>query len=144
MTTRRTRDDRGSITLWVLGVTLVVMFVGWFSVTLWTGSDQRRQLAAAADQAAQAGATALDTATFRTSGVRQLDPAAARERAIASLAEQHIDRLLTDYRVDASTTQVTVTLDGVVDIGFLRIFDSGDGSVAVHVSATGYPQGATP
>ncbi|MFT3852009.1 MAG: pilus assembly protein TadG-related protein [Ilumatobacteraceae bacterium] len=144
MTARRSHDDRGSITLWVLGVTLVVMFVGWFSVTLWTGSDQRRQLAAAADQAAQAGATALDTATFRTSGVRQLDPTEARQRAIASLAEQHIDRLLTDYRVDASTTQVTVTLDGEVDIGLLRIFDRGDGSVAVHVSATGYPQGATP
>ena len=48
------------ITLWLLGVTLIVMFVGWFSVTMWTGSSQRRQLAAAADQAAQAGATALD------------------------------------------------------------------------------------
>ena len=137
-------DDRGAITLWVLGVTLIVMFVGWFSVTLWTGSDQRRQLAAAADQAAQAGATALDTNAFRATGTRQLDPTLARHRALASLAEQDIDQQLTGYRVDATTSQVTVTLDGQVDIGLLRIFDSGEGSIAVHVTATGYPQGATP
>jgi Flp pilus assembly protein TadG len=144
MTRARPSDDRGAITLWVLGVTLIVMFVGWFSVTLWTGSDQRRQLAAAADQAAQAGATALDTNAFRTTGVRQLDPALARQRALDNLAQQHIDQLLANYRVDASATQITVTLDGQVDIGLLRIFDAGDGSIAVHVSATGYPQGATP
>ena len=95
---RRGRGDDGMITLWLLGVTLIVMFVGWFSVTMWTGSSQRRQLAAAADQAAQAGATALDVDAFRQSGVRQLDPALAEQRALGSLAEQGIDDLLTGYR----------------------------------------------
>ena len=138
------RGDAGMITLWVLGMTLIVMFIGWFSVTLWTGADQRRQLAAAADQAAQAGATALDISTFRSSGVRQLDPAIARDRALASLAEQDIGELLTDYRVDASSSQVVVVLDGEVDVGLLRIFDVGDDTIAVHVTAVGYPQGAVP
>jgi hypothetical protein len=132
------------ITLWILGVTLIVMFVGWFSVSMWTGSGERRQLAAAADQAAQAGATALDVAAFRASGIRQLDPGMARQRALANLAEQGIDDLLTDYRVTASTAQVVVVLDGEVDIGLLRIFDVNDDPIRVHVTAVGYPRGAAP
>ena len=66
------------ITLWMLGVTLIVMFVGWFSVTMWTGSSQRRQLAAAADQAAQAGATALDADAFRQQRRPPARPGAGR------------------------------------------------------------------
>ena len=93
------------LTIWMLGVTLIIMFVGWFSVTMWTGSRQRRQLAAAADQAAQAGATALDVTAFRSSGVRQLDPGLAEQRAEGSLAEQDIDDLLTGYEIEATTTR---------------------------------------
>ena len=52
--------------------------------------------------------------------------------------------MLTDYSVDATAAQIIVILDGQVDIGLLRIFDVGDGAIAVHVTATGYPQGATP
>ena len=59
---RRARGDRGSITLLMIGSTMIVMFVGWLAFTMWNGSNERRQLAAAADQAAQAGATALDPA----------------------------------------------------------------------------------
>ena len=60
----------------MIGSTMIVMFVGWIAFTMWNGSNERRQLAAAADQAAQAGATALDPAAFRATGARQLDPAA--------------------------------------------------------------------
>jgi hypothetical protein len=136
--------DEGMITLWVLGVALMIMFVGWLSVSLWTGSAQRRQLAAAADQAAQAGATALDVTTFRASGVRQLDPGSAEQRALDSLADQHIEHLLTRYRVEATAERVVVTLDGEVDVGLLRIFDVDDDPIIVHVTAVGYPRGDTP
>ena len=132
------------ITIWVLGVTMIFMFVGWFAVTMWTGSSERRQLAAAADQAAQAGATALDTDAFRGSGVRQLAPELAEQRALASLAEQDIDDLLTGYEVDATVGQVTVILEGEVDIGLLRIFDVDDDPIEVRVTAVGYPRGDAP
>lgn len=141
---RRGRGEDGAITVWILGVTLIVMFVGWFSVTLWTGSSQRRQLAAAADQAAQAGATALDVAAFRSSGVRQLDPGIAEERARASLAEQEVDELLTGYDVAATPGQVVVVLEGEVDVGLLRIFDVDDEPIPVRVRAVGYPRGEGP
>ena len=124
---RRARDDRGSITLLMIGATMIVMFVGWIAFTMWNGSNERRQLAAAADQAAQAGATALDAAAFRASGARQLDPAAAEQRALASLADQDIDDMLTDYSVNATADQIVVVLEGQVDIGLLRIFDVNSG-----------------
>ena len=120
---RRGRGTTGSVTLLMIGVTMIVMFVGWFSFTMWNGSNERRQLAAAADQAAQAGATALDAAAFRASGVRQLDPAAAEQRAIASLADQDIEDMLTDYSINATADQIVVVLEGQVDVGLLRIFD---------------------
>jgi Flp pilus assembly protein TadG len=142
MSRRRARGDDGMITVWILGVTLIVMFVGWFAVSMWTGSSERRQLAAAADQAAQAGATALDVTAFRNSGARQLDPAQAKQRALASLAGQGIDDLLTNYEVTANSAQVVVVLDGEVDIGLLRIFDVNRGPIEVHVTAVGYPRGA--
>ena len=50
----RIEGDRGSITVWTLGMVLIVMFVGAISFDLWSGFATRREFAAAADQAAQA------------------------------------------------------------------------------------------
>ena len=141
---RRARGDRGSITLLMLGSTMIVMFVGWLAFTMWNGSNERRQLAAAADQAAQAGATALDPAAFRASGARQLDPSAAEQRALDNLAEQGIDDMLTDYSVNATADQIVVVLEGEVDIGLLRIFDVNSGPIEVRVTAIGIPSEETP
>jgi hypothetical protein len=141
---RRARDDRGSVTLLMIGATMIVMFVGWIAFTMWNGSNERRQLAAAADQAAQAGATALDAAAFRATGARQLDPAAAEQRAIASLADQDIEDKLTDYSVNATADQIVVVLEGQVDIGLLRIFDVNSGPIEVRVTAVGIPSEEVP
>ena len=141
---RRARGDRGSITVLMLGSTMIVMFIGWLAFTMWNGSNERRQLAAAADQAAQAGATALDPAAFRASGARQLDPSAAEHRALDNLAEQGIDDMLTDYSVNATADQIVVVLEGEVDIGLLRIFDVNSGPIEVRVTAIGIPSEETP
>ena len=44
---------------------LVVLFLGAISFDLWSGFATRRDYAGAADQAAQAGANALDETLFR-------------------------------------------------------------------------------
>jgi len=143
-TARRGRGDNGSITLLMIGATLIVMFVGWLAFTLWAGASERRQLASAADQAAQAGATALNVTVFRQSGTRQLAPDLAEQRALDSLTSQGVDDLLTSYRISADTAQVTVILEGEIDIGLLRIFDLNDDPIQVRVTAVGYPQGGAP
>ena len=143
-TVRRGRGDTGSITLLMIGATLIVMFVGWLAFTLWAGSSERRQLASAADQAAQAGATALDVDVFRQSGIRQLAPGLAEQRAFDSLTSQGVDDLLTSYQISADTGQVTVILEGEIDIGLLRIFDVNDDPIEVRVTAVGFPHGGAP
>ena len=57
---------------------LVVLFLGAISFDLWAASPPARY--AAADQAAQAGANALDETLYRSSGQRKLDPASERTR----------------------------------------------------------------
>ena len=60
---------------------LIVLFLGAISFDLWSGFATRRDYAGAADQAAQAGANALDETLFRSTGERKLDPARAKTLA---------------------------------------------------------------
>ena len=139
---RRLAGDRGSVTVWTLGMVLVVLFLGAISFDLWSGFSTRRQYAGAADQAAQAGANALDETLFRSTGERRLDPQRAKSLALDNLAAQEL-RDVTDVAIDASAEQVTVELTATVDVGLLRIFGGGD-PLVVHVRAVGQPREATP
>ncbi len=139
---RRAGDDRGSITVWTLGMVLIVMFVGAISFDLWSGFATRREFAGAADQAAQAGANALDEALFRSTGERRLDPSRAEALAQENLATQNLDGV-TGVVIDADADQVVVELTANVDVGLLRIFGGGD-PLVVHVRSVGQPREATP
>ena len=134
--------DRGSVTVWTLGMVLVVMFVGAISLGLWSGFAERRELAGAADQAAQAGANALDEGHFRTTGERRLDPDVAETLAAESLAAQQLSGL-SAIDIDADAQQVVVELTADVDTGLLRIFGDGD-PLVVHVRAVGQPREDNP
>jgi len=131
--------DHGTITLWTLGMVLVVLFIGWLGIGLWTAYAERRELAAAADQAAQAGATALDTATFRTTGARVLQPDLAENRAWNSLAEQDLGAI-TAAVVNATTDQITIVLESDVDNGLLSLFGGDDEPLHVRVTAIARPR----
>jgi Flp pilus assembly protein TadG len=142
MTRRRCRDDRGSVTVWTLGMVLVVLFLGAISFDLWSGFATRRDYAGAADQAAQAGANALDEALYRSSGQRKLEPTLAEQLARANLANQDLAGI-TAIEVEATPDQIVVELTGTVDVGLLRIFGGGD-PLVVHVRAVGQPREVIP
>jgi Flp pilus assembly protein TadG len=126
--------DRGTITVWTIGMMLAVMFFGWLALSLWTAFAERRELASAADQAAQAGATALDVDVFRTTGVRQLDPGLAEQRAFETLAAQSLGPIA-GYTIQATTQQVVVVVEVDVDLGLLSALD--DEPLRVTVTAVG-------
>jgi Flp pilus assembly protein TadG len=69
MTRRRptlgARRESGTITLWMLGLCLMLFLLGGISLDLWRAFSERRSLAATADAAAVAGASALDEAAYR-------------------------------------------------------------------------------
>ncbi len=80
------RGECGTITLWILGLCLMLFALGGISLDLWRAFSDRRSLASAADAAAVVGGTALDVDAYRHDGVVQLDPALAKARGGSELA----------------------------------------------------------
>jgi Flp pilus assembly protein TadG len=142
--TQRQRDlgarrESGTITLWMLGLCLMLFLLGGISLDLWRAFSERRSMAATADAAAVAGASALDEAAYRSSGIVRLVPADAQRRARASLADQLDRRALRDARIEASEDTVMVTVGGSVDFSLLQIVAPGD-EFAITAHATARPQ----
>jgi len=135
------RDDSGTVTLWLLGVCLLLFALGGISVDLWRGFSARRSLANAADAAALAGASAIDEDAYRGSGVIQLDPVLAQARARAHLARQLDAGALRDVDVHAEGDAVTVVVRGELGFTLLAILDPG-GALPVRVTATATPRRA--
>lgn len=133
------RRESGAITLWMLGLCLMLFLLGGISLDLWRAFSERRSLAAAADAAAVAGASALDEAAYRSSGAVRLVPADAQRRAQASLADQLDRRALRDARVETTEDTVMVTVGGSVDFSLLQVVAPGDEFV-ITVHATARPQ----
>lgn len=135
------RDESGTVTLWLLGVCLMLFALGGISVDLWRGFSARRALANAADAAALAGASAIDEDAYRRLGVVTLDAARAQARARDyAMRELDVDALR-DVDVRAEGDVVTVVLQGRIGFTLLGIVDPG-GAMAVRVTATATPRRA--
>lgn len=85
------RDEDGQVTLWLLGLCVMLLFVGGLSLDLWRAMGERRVLAGVADTAALAGAGGLDLEAYRSGGAVVLDDEVARALAVEALARQGIE-----------------------------------------------------
>ena len=130
-------DDRGTITLWVLGLTVAVMFLSGLGVDLWHAIAARREVSLMADTAATAGANGLDESALR-GGRLQLDGARVRALVAAQLAEYPASARLVAEEVSTDGVRVTVTLRERVRFSLLGIF-MGPGDFTVQASATAEP-----
>jgi Flp pilus assembly protein TadG len=126
------------VTLWLLGVSVMLLALGGVSVDLWRSFSERRALAAGADAAALAGASAIDEDRYRASGVLALVPAVAERRARASLAAQLDRAAMRAAAVYATDASVTVVVRGEVGFTLLGMFDHG--SFDIEVAATALPR----
>ena len=126
--------ERGTATLWVLGLCIALMFLGGLSLDFWRALAVRRELSARADAAATAAANGLDEERLRV-GVVALDPARARAFASQELTGATLD----DAQVEIATDSVTVTLRDHVDFSLLGIFMPGEKFV-VEVQAAAAPE----
>ena len=141
MTRRRSADaERGSVALWVLGLCLMMLFVGGIAIDLWRAFSERRALAGVVDAAAVAGASGIDTDHYRASGEVRLDPAASEAIAWDTIRKQEDTRSLVDAAVQATAQDVTVTAIGRVNFTLLRIFLSGEEPFEVTVRAVAEPR----
>ena len=128
--TARIHDERGSISIFIAVLAVAFLTVAGLAV------DGGRKLGALsdsrdlADNAARAGAQAVDTDTYRTTGAVLLDPAAATRAASDYLA------------ATGHTGQITVTADTVTVTVHLRVntrFLPGPFNVSATQSATAIP-----
>lgn len=133
-------DERGSITLWVLGLCMMMVFVGGISLDLWRAFSERRALAGVVDAAAVAGSNGIDVAYFRETSQLRLDPPLAERLAGDNVVAQSDTRALVEADASATTGEVTVTAKGRVDFTLLRVFMAGEEPFTVTVRATADPR----
>ena len=133
------RSDHGFVTLWVLGLAMVLLFVGGLALDLWRAFSERRAIAAMADAAAVAGASGIDEGAFRRDGTVVLDPGRAEALAYRNLDAQSDRRSLTGAVAVARPESVTVTARGEVAFTLLRVFMRGE-PLAISVTATADPR----
>ena len=129
------RHDSGMVTLWLLGLCVLLLTLGGMSLDLWRAFSERRALMNAADAAALAGASAIDEARYRATGELVLVPGAAMDRARASLAAQGDVRSLRVVDVGADADHVEVEVRGDVGFSLLRLVEPGSFEVRVHAAA---------
>ena len=129
-------DERGTITLWMLGLCLMLFLLGGISLDLWRSFSVRRALASTADAAALAGASAIDEERYRESGKLVLVPEEAEARARASIARQFDRDALRAVEVSVSTDTITVVARGRVELSLLNLLHTADVDVVVTATAT--------
>jgi Flp pilus assembly protein TadG len=127
------------MTLWLLGLSLVLLTLGGLGVDLWRGFAERRALVDIADAAAFAAASGIDEERFRATGEVRLDPSRARALAGRSIASQpDADALTTStVAVAADGGAVVVTVRGEVPLTLLRLVTTD--ALEVEVTAVAHP-----
>lgn len=144
---RRFAGEDGTITLWLLGLSLLLLVLGGFAVDLWLVLEERRALAGAAETAVIAGSSGLDLVSLRAAAEPEdgaslrLDPQVATALAVDALEAQAETHSMTGYDVDVDTDQIVVTVRGEVPFRFFRLLpgEVGD-SFELEVSAVAEPR----
>lgn len=130
-------SDRGSVTIWVLGLSMLLLVFGGLALDYWRALALQRELASVADSAAIAAASGIDEESYRATGDVVLEPSRARSLADAAVSWQGIDVQSVDVVVNA--TSVSVTLTAAVELGLLGVFVDQEEPLTVRGSATAVP-----
>lgn len=133
-------DDRGSVTIWMLGLCFVLLAFGGLALDFWRGLALQRELAAIADSAAIAAASGIDEERYRSTGEVVLHPDRARALAIASIGFQSVEPDEELVVFDASGTSVTVQVAASLELGLLALLIDDSEPLLVRASASATPE----
>ena len=110
-------SERGSVTMWMLGLAFALMTLGVLSVDLWALIAERRELTSLADASAVAAVSAVDETAWRQHGALRLDRRLAEARALAGLEPELEPRI----EFDADGVTVRVSLSRTVETALLGL-----------------------
>lgn len=131
------RSERGSVTIWVLGLSLLLLVFGGLALDYWRALATQRELASVADSAAIAGASGIDEAVYRNTGQVVLNVGRARGLVFDAVRWQDVEVVAADIVVDPEV--VTVTLLAQVDLGLLGVLVAEDTPLLVRGTASATP-----
>lgn len=115
------RSERGSITLWMVGMVMIVFLVGGIAIDLWRGLAAHRRVAAVVDSAAIAAGSGIDELAWRTEGILRLDPVHVADRVAVSADAQSGSGIAVSVVTEADGSAATVTGSTTVELTLLRL-----------------------
>lgn len=133
-------DDRGSATIWMLGLSVLLLAFGGLALDFWRGLALQRQLAAVADSAAIAAASGIDEEHYRSTGEVLLSPTRSRSLALASIDFQDIEVDDAVIVVAPDGSEVAVQVGGRLELGLLGVLVDETEPLIVRASAAAVPQ----
>lgn len=119
---------------------LLLLLFGGVALDFWRGLALQRELAGVADSAAIAAASGIDEEIYRADGEVILNVGRARGLALSSIAFQDVDLTSTEIVIGADGSSVSVTIEGVVELGLLGVFVDETEPLTVRASATAGPR----
>lgn len=136
----RRRDERGTVSAFVVSFTIALLAVAGLVVDGGYTLATRRQAFNEANAAARAGAQAIDEVALRADGTVRLQEGRARTLALDHLTAAGLDGTV-DIAGDTVTVHVTTTQDlallGIVGIGPFTIEAEGSARAVEGVRAGG-------
>lgn len=133
------KAEKGSITMWMLGLSLLLLLFGGLAIDYWRALALQRELAAVADSAAVAGASGIDEVHYRASGEVVLDQSRSMGLVARSVDFQGVASSDVEVSFAPDNTSVTVLVRGEVALGLLGVFIDDDDPLRVSASATAFP-----
>jgi hypothetical protein len=138
--------QRGSVTIWGLGLTIVLAAFAGIVIDTWRVFAERQDLSGMADSAVIAGATAVDIPHLNETGEVVLDPDVAEWRALEFLERQDGWSADIAYAIvgSADGASITVSLERDVDFTLLGPFLPGEAPLHISVTSLASPNVVAP
>ena len=133
------RSERGSITLWMLGLSLLLLLFGGLAVDFWRALALQRELAAIADSASVAAASGIDEERYRATGEVLIDADRAAGIGSSYVASQDValDDVVFTTALDGLSVSVLVV--DHLDLGPIGVFVDQTAPLTVTAEATAVP-----
>lgn len=133
--------ERGSVTLWLLGLGVCLLLVGGIGLDMWSVVVMRSRLVGVAEAIATGAASGISEVRWRETGQIRLDPVRARQLGTDLAARLPAADLLegpVQIVVDSELRSVTVQVSGSVSLTLLTLgVDAG--RIGITASATSRP-----
>ena len=127
------------MTIWMLGLSVLILLFGGIAIDLWRALDLQRELAAVADSAAVAAASGVDEEHYRSTGEVLLDPARASTFGQSSLSNQDVSLTLGTVETASDGSEVVVRVGAELALGLLGLFVDQSEPLLITTSASAEP-----